>query len=543
MSSLSDIAQVFQLPSGALFFLKVEYTRAVANGVLTLILTSVVSLIAVLGLLAAISMSAFNTRASEDKNLFVRTHVAAYFVSLLIGDLLQAVGSIMNAKWYEAMAVTADDFCTAQGAIKQAADVSTALWTFVLAVHTFCVLFLGMKLKRYVLFATLISGWSAVLAIVIAGPAALNTAERGPFFGVSGYWCWISAEYDTPRITLDYMIMFFSAVASFVLYSLVFLKLRGNIVTNGWNVRFRAITTKNTASWRGRQIGDNQTLVIARQMLLYPMAYTIIILPIAAARFSMFAGHDVSFVVTIFCDTVFLLSGTVNVILFVTTRRILPPRSVLGKWSISKPALLESSTAADPDAYYRSAMPQDNSANSYYTASVASFDPEKVPSPFMVPAPLSRAHLSVQTSGPRFSPDLHNDNSDPEKNAHAPPTVRVVPSPASEYDADTDPDADVVVQPRADHAGRITPPGLLSPTTPHTAYAPMAGQGRESTGGESVFSFYDAYRGSTMPRDADARDGRDSLFLDLGRDSARFTAMPGQPGFSPEHPRSPGRAM
>lgn len=86
------------------------------------------------------------------------------------------------------------------------------------------------------------------------------------------------------------------------------------------------------------------------------MAYTIIILPIAAARFSSFAGSDVPFAATIFCDTVFLFSGLVNVVLFTCTRRMLPPDSFrIPKWAISQPQPLpEYAVEVGPDSYYQS---------------------------------------------------------------------------------------------------------------------------------------------------------------------------------------------
>lgn len=34
-------------------------------------------------------MSAFNTRTIKNPNMFVRTHIAFYFVSLLLSDILQ----------------------------------------------------------------------------------------------------------------------------------------------------------------------------------------------------------------------------------------------------------------------------------------------------------------------------------------------------------------------------------------------------------------------------------------------------------------------
>jgi len=205
----------------------------------------------------------------------------------------------------------------------------------------------GRWVRRFVLWATLVAGWSGIAAIVIAGPAALDTAKNGPFFSISGYWCWISPHYPTERITLDYMMMFMAAFFSFVIYTLIFLRLRGNIVGNGWQIRFRFLNKE--ASGRGSEMTKgNQSMAIAKQMLLYPVAYCGLILPIAATRFSSWSGHAVPFEVTIFSGTVFLMSGLVNVVLFTTTRRILPPKSVsIGKWSISWPQPVRDSSTLE----------------------------------------------------------------------------------------------------------------------------------------------------------------------------------------------------
>lgn len=340
------------LPDGSELLMRMAYTSREVHGVTVLVVISCFSLIAVVGLLLAIALSAFNTRSSIDQHLFVRTHVAAYFISLLLSDLIQALGSILNARWIHDMAVVVGDVCVLQGVLKQTADVATAFWTLVIAIHTFCLLFLELKPSRFVLLTTLIAGWSGIATIVIAGPAALDTAHHGPFYGISGYWCWISPQYTTSRITLDYMFMFMAAAFSFVLYSAIFLRMRGNIVVTGRWISFRF---SGVSAWRGKQF-ENQALAIARQMLLYPVAYTIIILPIAASRFSAFAGNDVPFEATTFSAAVFLLSGIVNVTLFTTTRRILPVDSIkIPKWSISRPQPLpEYTVEAGPDSYYQS---------------------------------------------------------------------------------------------------------------------------------------------------------------------------------------------
>ncbi|KAF7298131.1 Git3 domain-containing protein [Mycena chlorophos] len=344
---MSDVAI---LPDGTEWLLKQAYTSSQVHGVTLLVVISCVSLAFVVALLSAIALSAFNTRTSLDQHLFVRTHVAAYFISLLISDLFQAIGSIMNARWIQDAVVETGSLCTAQAVFKQLADVSTAVWTLVIAIHTFCLLFLEIKSSRFTLYTTLVAGWFGIGAIIIAGPAALNTQKHGPFYGISGYWCWIAPRWSGARVGLDYLFMFVAAFFSFILYMLVFLRMRGNVIVEGRSISFRF---SGATQWRGKHFGE-QSLKIARQMLLYPIAYTIMILPIAASRFSSFAGDDVSFGVTLFTDSIFLLSGVVNVTLFAMARQLLPADSFrIPKWKISSPQPIpEMSFDPQNDSYY-----------------------------------------------------------------------------------------------------------------------------------------------------------------------------------------------
>jgi hypothetical protein len=72
-------------------------------------------------------------------------------------------------------------------------------------VHTFNVLFLGVTVPRYVMWTTLVGGWTFIAAIVLTGPAVFDTVARGPFFAISGMWCWISPQFPAQRIVLDYL--------------------------------------------------------------------------------------------------------------------------------------------------------------------------------------------------------------------------------------------------------------------------------------------------------------------------------------------------
>lgn len=317
------------LSNGNREILEVHIFDEERTGILALVITSIFSLITASGLLIAIASSWWNTRKSKDPHLFVRTGVAPYFVSMLVCDVLQSVGSIMNTRWVQSSSVHVGAFCTSQAVMKHVADIGVAIWALVIAFHTFFLLFFSISIPRWASFTTLICANTVVVMLVCLGPTVLDSKTRGPFYGISGYWCWITDEYKSERITMDYMIMFLSAIFSFIFYTLVFLRMRGNIVVNGLDIRLRLAKRKSP---RGRLFARSYALKIAKQMLLYPIAYTIVILPIAATRFCEWSGRNVPFTVTIFSDIVFLLSGTVNVLLFCATRRILPAQSVVPGW-------------------------------------------------------------------------------------------------------------------------------------------------------------------------------------------------------------------
>jgi hypothetical protein len=54
-----------------------------------------------------------------------------------------------------------------------------------LAIHTFCVLFLRWKPTDWVLYTTLIGGWLLIGFLVVIGPAAFQSAIKGPYCTLS----------------------------------------------------------------------------------------------------------------------------------------------------------------------------------------------------------------------------------------------------------------------------------------------------------------------------------------------------------------------
>ena len=212
-----------------------------------------------------------------------------------------------------------------------------AIFTFVIAVQTFSLLFLYRDWSNRTCNIVLIVSWALLLFELCLENFVLTSPEKGPYYGIStgGIWCWISPKYRIARYTTDYLFMTASAAFSFILYSLVFFRLRGNIsVSAGYRISFhpRPATRIGRTSDGTFVVTDDRRVesyltTVAKHMLWYPIVYTFLIFPVAASRLSTFHGKPVPFFATMLTAAIFMLHGFFNTVLFCTTRSILP-----GSW-------------------------------------------------------------------------------------------------------------------------------------------------------------------------------------------------------------------
>lgn len=119
--------------------------------------------------------------------------------------------------------------------------------------------------------------------------------------------------------------MLVSAALSFILYSLVILRLRGDFaLSNGYKIHFRYSSKFDLGT---AKTYTDDLAAGAKQMLPHPIAYTVLVLPICTIAFRTSSDTPVPFLATVSAEAVFVLSGLVNVVLFCTTRMALP-----GNW-------------------------------------------------------------------------------------------------------------------------------------------------------------------------------------------------------------------
>jgi len=302
-----------------------EYNHAEKMGVTVIVVCAVLSLVCTLFILGLLTVSFWRKRNNPSNHFFVRSHAATYFICLLVSDILQSIGTLMNSKWLQSNGVILGGFCSAQGAIKNVGNLGISLWTLVLAIHTFVILFLRWNPRDWALYATLIGVWLLIGFIAMIGPAAIQKVDKGPYFGVSGLWCWITDSYPVERIAMEYMWMLGSAFLSFVFYAATFLRLRGNVYIESGRIKFRRVAASN--SWKyveGRDAIDLELTKVAKGMIGFPVLFTIVVLPIAVTRFVDWSGKPVPVEATIFAASVFSLAGVFDLILFLTTRSLLP---------------------------------------------------------------------------------------------------------------------------------------------------------------------------------------------------------------------------
>ncbi|VDB83330.1 unnamed protein product [Peniophora sp. CBMAI 1063] len=331
------MSEQFQtLPHGHQQVVRFQYSPGEDHATIVTLVVSVFELVASFGLLVAILLSAFNTRSSDDPRLFVRTHSAVFFVSLVVCAVLQAIGGIMSAAWVTQMAVVAGSLCTAQAAIKHISDVGVAVWSFVIAAHSFLLLWragghskktrepvsvLGYTISygRFLKWSIVAATWLSIFIIVTLGPEITAKHTDGDFYGVSGQWCWITDNYPIERIFLAYLIMFASAFLSLGLYGAAFYHTRRKLHHD--KPAHEYILSKEDQA-------DEYAVKLSKYMVWYPLAYFCCLLPVAIQRFAVWGGAEVHFGAVVFTDSVYHLLGIAHLVLFICTPRLLPPLTV-----------------------------------------------------------------------------------------------------------------------------------------------------------------------------------------------------------------------
>ncbi|KAI0297943.1 hypothetical protein BC826DRAFT_951332 [Russula brevipes] len=256
------------------------------------------------------------TFPNDDWKLF-RGPSDIYMFSLFVFNILQAIGGILNVRWAHDGIVMTGHYCTAQGVVQQIGEFGVALVTLSLAVHTFvatlwCV---GWQARGFAL--SVVGLACAFIAIRVGAGAGTPRIMKLPH---PYYWCWISPEFPGERLASEYIWMWTALLASTLLYIPLYFWVEGRLLVDKKRWQQFRICRRNPS--QGVEYPQKRA---ALGMILYPLAYSLVVLPLSVARWMLFSHRYVSSAVTFFGISTFNLSGAINVLLFL----ILRPRVVL----------------------------------------------------------------------------------------------------------------------------------------------------------------------------------------------------------------------
>jgi len=238
-----------------------------------------------------------------------------YMFSLFLFDLVQAAGGILNIRWAHNGIVTTGPYCTAQGIVEQVGELGVALIILLLAIHTFvaAVLQVGLKARGVALSLVCLACVFITLWVAIGPDIHRNYETPTP------YWCWISPQFPRERFGGETIWMWIALFASAILYIPLYF----------WAEGFWSVDERYRFHWRDPdlRVGYTQRRATLR-ILLYPLAYSLVILPLTIARNVQFRLHNVPSAVTFSVVSFFNLSGAINVLLclIVRPRLLLFPR-------------------------------------------------------------------------------------------------------------------------------------------------------------------------------------------------------------------------
>ncbi|KAG8919450.1 hypothetical protein FRC02_001644 [Tulasnella sp. 418] len=255
---------------------------------LLIVQTGIISLIAVVSLLALVL---WNHARRRQRFKFLRRPVDYFFFGLLVADLFRAIGHMMGIAWVAKAGIKSSTSCSIEGAFRHIGSVGEALFTLSIAVYTFLVIYLRLNIPSIRCLPWVVVG-SIILFLTLMVAVCVSAHKDPPFYGPAGLWCWVADKYKGEKI--------------------------GAAI---WHLLAR----------NGRSTESNQqrreTMSIAKKMLVYPVAYIILILPVSIIRFIGFydPNADVEAVWRAIAGVIYAASGLVNALLYIITRpRLLP---------------------------------------------------------------------------------------------------------------------------------------------------------------------------------------------------------------------------
>ncbi|EIN11597.1 hypothetical protein PUNSTDRAFT_124875 [Punctularia strigosozonata HHB-11173 SS5] len=233
-------------------------------------------------------------------------------LSLLVLDIIQGLGVMLDVRWIHDGITRPGSYCTAQGIIQQIGETGVAMTTSAISIHTFLVVWfrMDMRARPASWIAPIVIGliWVFVLAYSLGGALHAKLYEAP-----DPYWCWIAGSgrhYLPDKLVGEYLWIWLTLFLLMTLHIPLWLLVRGYI------------TLRDESPWKPRvhlrRNGGMKDVHLG--ILAYPVTYSIVTLPLSVVRWITFRTGIESSALTFAIDPIFCLGGFANVLLLLLFR-------------------------------------------------------------------------------------------------------------------------------------------------------------------------------------------------------------------------------
>jgi hypothetical protein len=177
-----------------------------------------------------------------------------------------------------------------------------------IAFHTFYTAVKGRRIGHIGFIASVVSVWTFALILSVIGPIEY----KNKYFVRAGAWCWAGEQYQTDRLALHYLWIFIVQFGTIIIYVFVLVRLRAAVAAVVPSVRVQSSSYAKVDR-------------AAKMMVLYPLAYIVLTLPLSAGRMWSMAHHEKNLPDAYQCVAGALLAscGWVDTLLYTLTRKAL----------------------------------------------------------------------------------------------------------------------------------------------------------------------------------------------------------------------------
>ncbi|KAF4553344.1 Hypothetical protein D9617_7g030710 [Elsinoe fawcettii] len=232
---------------------------------------------AICGLLSAISCLFYMILISKRllrsrktlQNYFTYNQYLVLLNNLLCAEIIQGTAWTLSFHWLKLQAIPAPSTtCTAQGMLINLGDVASGLFILSIAAHTFYASVSGHRIGIKPFVASVCGVWLLAWFITLIGPLYFGRRFMVP---VAGY-CWINPNYMTERLALRFFWIFLVQFGSLCVYAAVLINIRATM---------KEVKDASTLQASGTHKKLDR---VAKFMVIYPMSYIILTLPVSGVR-------------------------------------------------------------------------------------------------------------------------------------------------------------------------------------------------------------------------------------------------------------------